>query len=152
MGVLPSYNTVTVLCSRAGGSKQYTSLYFEVIMASSLVKLAVMPLRRTICTSAAVRGYKMMDSIEHSAGLERLEAEAIAAGNLNPFNMSPVFRKEGSTKENPNIIESNEPYRTVACICEAGSPILKYNIIHEGHPRRCNCGHWFALGPIAPTH
>merc|ERR1711944_114661 len=139
-----------------GGSYPYDFLkcmiYTNLIMASAVMKLATMPLRRSIHTSAAVaKNWKMMDPIEHAYGLERSEAEAIAAGNLDPFNMAPIVRKKNSTKDDPNLVETCEPYRTVACFCEPGSAV-EYNIIHEGHPRRCNCGHWFAIKPVPESN
>lgn len=55
------------------------------------------------------------------------------------------------TKDNPNIVPSMCDSRIIGCICEEDSTSVAWMWIHEGHPRRCECGHWFKLERKPPV-
>ena len=54
-------------------------------------------------------------------------------------------RLEGSTKENPNIVNAMDTFRMVGCVCNENDTAIKWMWLVEGQPKRCGCGHWFQL-------
>lgn len=63
----------------------------------------------------------------------------------DPFKVKAVQRKHNSTRNDPNIVHSFDKSRVVGCICEEESQSIKWMWLHEGEPKRCQCGHWFKL-------
>ncbi|KAI5631810.1 cytochrome c oxidase subunit vb domain-containing protein [Phthorimaea operculella] len=107
---------------------------------------------RGVVANAAKRGYsdKMMpDPLEHATGLERKELLAFQQGDDDPFNMK-VLKKAAGTRENPTLVPSCFDARIVGCICEEHATSVSWFWIHKGHPRRCECGHWYALTEKQP--
>lgn len=92
----------------------------------------------------------MGDPLEHATGLEKRELLAKASGNENPFDLKVIKRGAGS-KESPNEIPSAFEARIVGCICEEDATCVNWMWLHEGQPRRCECGHWFKLIKKAPV-
>lgn len=86
----------------------------------------------------------MGDPLEHATGLEKRELLAKVAGNENPFDLKVIKRSAG-TKDQPTQIPSAFDARLVGCICEEESTSVTWMWLYKGHPKRCECGHWFTL-------
>ncbi|KAH9632016.1 hypothetical protein HF086_016576 [Spodoptera exigua] len=54
------------------------------------------------------------------------------------------------TRERPNLIPSSNDKRLVACSCSPCDNHLEFMWLHLGCPKRCGCGYWFELCPVAP--
>lgn len=103
-----------------------------------------------LCSLVFRRGARTMgDPIDHATGLEKRELLAKAAGDSNPFHMYVIKRQNG-TEDCPNEIPSAFERRLVGCICEKDSTVINYMWLACDTPRRCECGYWFKLVPIAP--
>lgn len=90
------------------------------------------------------------DPLEHATGLEKRELLARASGDDDPFNMD--IKKHGpGTKDSPNLVPSAFKSRMVGCICEEDQSHIKWMWLHDGIPRRCECGYWFKLVEKAPV-
>lgn len=68
----------------------------------------------------------------------------------NPFDLK-VLKRNAGTKDCPNQIPSAFDSRIVGCICEEEATTVNWMWLHQGVPRRCNCGHWFKLVYKAPV-
>lgn len=86
---------------------------------------------------------------EHATGLEKKELDAIARGNLDPFDMEPMKRGVG-TKEQPNLVKSVEDKRMIGCVCDEDDVAIKYMWLHKNEMKRCSCGYWFKLIDTEP--
>ncbi|XP_053695015.1 cytochrome c oxidase subunit 5B, mitochondrial-like [Sabethes cyaneus] len=118
-------------------------------MASLCGRLALNVAKRNV-SYTSVRFCKMMsDPIEHATGLEKRELLAKQAGNSDPFDMR-VFKRGPGTKDQPNQIPSAFESRLVGCICEEDQTYVQWMWLHQGQPKRCECGHWFKLVEKAP--
>lgn len=62
----------------------------------------------------------------------------------DPFMMKALKRGAG-TKTEPNMVPSAFESRMIGCVCEEDSTSIVWMWLHEGHPRRCECGHWFKI-------
>ena len=49
------------------------------------------------------------------------------------------------TKDDPNIVDALDNFRMVGCVCNEDDTNIKWMWLIEGRPKRCECGHWFAL-------
>nr|ABR23413.1 cytochrome c oxidase polyprotein Vb [Ornithodoros parkeri] len=121
-------------------------------MASLVGRSLVKNARRALIINA--RRYKseekrIFDAREYACGKEKLELDAIAAGNEDPFDMR-VFKRGPGTKDNPNLIPSYLEKRMIGCICEEDATVINWMWLHRGDPRRCECGHWFKLVDAKP--
>lgn len=92
----------------------------------------------------------MGDPLEHATGLEKRELLAKLAGNDNPFDLRVIKRGPG-TKDQPTEIPSAFDARLIGCICEEDSTNVTWMWLHQGTPKRCECGHWFNLVHKAPV-
>ncbi|KAL2750117.1 hypothetical protein V1477_001613 [Vespula maculifrons] len=92
---------------------------------------------------------KCADSLDHATGMEKRELLAKAAGDDDPFNLKVTKRGPG-TKDCPNLVPSAFNSRMVGCICEEDQSHINWMWLHEGTPRRCECGYWFKLVEKAP--
>ncbi|XP_003487551.1 cytochrome c oxidase subunit 5B, mitochondrial-like [Bombus vosnesenskii] len=90
------------------------------------------------------------DPLELATGLEKRELLAAAAGDFDPYHMKAIEILRDSTKENPNLVPSAFKSRVVGCLCEEDTAHVNWMWLHEGQPRRCECGHWFKLTEVAP--
>ncbi|KAK1120718.1 hypothetical protein K0M31_010922 [Melipona bicolor] len=90
------------------------------------------------------------DPLDLATGLEKRELLAAAAGNFDPYHMKAIEIVRDSTKESPNLVPSAFKSRIVGCICEEDTAHVNWMWLHDGHPRRCECGHWFKLTEVAP--
>ncbi|XP_043263080.1 cytochrome c oxidase subunit 5B, mitochondrial-like [Colletes gigas] len=90
------------------------------------------------------------DPLDHATGQEKRELLAAAAGNFDPYHMKALEITSDSTKENPNLVPSVFKSRIVGCVCEEDAAHVNWMWLHEGTPRRCECGHWFKLIEKAP--
>jgi len=64
----------------------------------------------------------------------------------DPFGMR-VFKKGAGTKDKPNVVPSFHDMRLVGCICHEDAFYINFMWLHEGEPKRCECGHYFKLTP-----
>ena len=62
----------------------------------------------------------------------------------DPFLMKMRTRGKG-TKADPNIVDSFDSYRFVGCCCQDGDTNVKWFLLFDGQPKRCQCGYWFQL-------
>ena len=62
----------------------------------------------------------------------------------DPFFMKVRSRGKG-TKDDPNIVDALDNFRMVGCVCNEDDTNIKWMWLIEGRPKRCECGHWFAL-------
>ncbi|CAK1593883.1 unnamed protein product [Parnassius mnemosyne] len=92
---------------------------------------------------------KMHDHLDHVTGLEKRELLAHLAGDCDPFRIMAIKKGPG-TFECPNLIPSAFDKRIVGCICHPDTNHIEYMWLHRGEPKRCGCGYWFELCPIAP--
>lgn len=76
-------------------------------------------------------------------GAERFEIAMKNKGYDDPYDMEPVKRKAVSSAADPNIIQTLEEQRIVACICEQDTHHINYMMIGKGETKRCECGHFF---------
>lgn len=116
-------------------------------MASLCRQLIRVNAFRSVIMFTARRGYAdrmMADPLEHATGLEKKELLALERGDDDPFNMK-VVKKAAGTRESPTLIPSCFDARIVGCICEEHSTSISWLWLHKGHPRRCECGHWYKL-------
>ncbi|KAK0083138.1 hypothetical protein PV325_009263 [Microctonus aethiopoides] len=113
---------------------------------ASLCRRSVLQLCRRSFSTTALRNKEdtFPDPMDLATGLEKKELLAYQAGNDDPFYMKARKRGVG-TKEEPNLVPSFEDSRIIGCVCEEDSASVVWMWIHEGTPRRCNCGHWFKL-------
>ncbi|THK33208.1 cytochrome c oxidase subunit 5B, mitochondrial [Diachasma alloeum] len=100
--------------------------------------------RRTFSRAAVLRQKGFPDPLELATGLEKQELLARQAGNDDPFMMKPLRRGIG-TKDQPNLVPSAFESRMIGCVCEEDSTHVTWMWLHEGQPRRCECGHWFKI-------
>lgn len=49
--------------------------------------------------------------------------------------------------DNPNIVKTFTGSRMIGCKCEEESSTIKFMWVHEGEPKRCQCGFWFKAVP-----
>ncbi|KAK6179558.1 hypothetical protein SNE40_011887 [Patella caerulea] len=93
----------------------------------------------------------MPDGFGHAVGLERFEMLAHLAGIQDPFEMDVrQFTNKDGTFDKPNIVPSLYQKRLVGCICEEDEININWMNLHNGEPKRCECGHWFKLKVIDP--
>lgn len=111
----------------------------------------------------------MNDPLEHATGIEKRELLAKAAGNDDPFDMHVIKRAEGN-KDSPTLIPSAFDARIVGCICKCfliskaidvclyffysgheDQTFIQWMWLHQGSPKRCECGYWFKLVEKAPV-
>ncbi|KAF5308595.1 hypothetical protein FQR65_LT18052 [Abscondita terminalis] len=92
----------------------------------------------------------MGDPLDHATGLEKREMLAKLSGNTNPFDLRMIKRGPG-TKDEPTEIPSAFGSRIIGCICHHDATAIFYMWLHNGHPKRCECGHWFKLVYKAPV-
>lgn len=104
-----------------------------------------------IFTQKSGQDTELPDPIDHATGLEKCELLAAAAGNYDPYHMKAIEISRDSTKDTPNLIPSAFTSRIVGCICEPDSSHVNWMWLHEGQPRRCECGHWFKLVEKPPV-
>uniref|UniRef100_A0A182P6F8 DUF4706 domain-containing protein n=1 Tax=Anopheles epiroticus TaxID=199890 RepID=A0A182P6F8_9DIPT len=110
-------------------------------MASLCGRIVLAAAKRNV-TYTPVRFCKMMnDPIEHATGIEKRELLAKQAGNPDPFDMR-VFKRGPGTKDSPNLIPSAFDARLVGCVCEEDQTYVQWMWLHQGQPKRCECGHW----------
>ncbi len=76
-------------------------------------------------------------------GAERFEIAMKNKGYDDPYDMEPVKRKAVSSAADPNIIQTLEDQRIIACICEQDTHHINYMWIAKGETKRCECGHFF---------
>ncbi|XP_015588830.1 cytochrome c oxidase subunit 5B, mitochondrial [Cephus cinctus] len=105
--------------------------------------------RSLIYAQARCKSYEMPDPIDHATGIEKRQLLAEAAGNDDPFNIKPIKRGP-STKDCPTLVPSAFDSRIVGCVCEDEATHVNWMWLHQGSPRRCECGHWFKLVYKAP--
>merc|ERR1711872_883515 len=91
----------------------------------------------------------MPDTLGHAVGAERFELLAELRGNEDPFEMNIKKRAEG-TFDKPNLIPSFYDKRLVGCVCEEDATCINWMQLHQGEPKRCECGYWFKLVEIKP--
>ncbi|CAH0677807.1 unnamed protein product [Spodoptera exigua] len=91
----------------------------------------------------------MHDPLDHVTGLEKRELLAHLAGDCDPFRIMSIKKGPG-TRERPNLIPSSNDKRLVACSCSPCDNHLEFMWLHLGCPKRCGCGYWFELCPVAP--
>ncbi|KAG6456092.1 cytochrome c oxidase subunit 5B, mitochondrial [Manduca sexta] len=97
-----------------------------------------------------VRVYgQMHDPLDHVTGLEKRELLAHLAGDCDPFRMLSIKKGPG-TRERPNLIPSANAARLICCHCNESVNHLEFMWLHQGEPKRCGCGYWFELCPVAP--
>ncbi|KAK5643687.1 hypothetical protein RI129_007532 [Pyrocoelia pectoralis] len=75
---------------------------------------------------------------------------ALLAGNKDPFDLEGITRGPG-TRDCPTEIPSAFDERIIGCICHEKSSSVNYMWLYRGHPKRCECGHWFKLVYKAPV-
>ena len=85
----------------------------------------------------------MADPWDILYGTERFELAMKHKGYDDPYDMEPSKRKEVSTRQDPNIIQTLDESRILACVCEADTHHVNYSWIHKGETKQCECGHWF---------
>ncbi|KYN44057.1 Cytochrome c oxidase subunit 5B, mitochondrial [Trachymyrmex septentrionalis] len=120
-------------------------------MAWLCARTVLQTCRRRISYSLACSQKKqeLADPLDHATGLEKREMLAYLAGNDDPYNLS-IKKRAISTKEDPNIVYSAFESRIMGCICDEDSLHVNWMWLHQGPPRRCECGHWFKLVEKAP--
>jgi len=119
-------------------------------MASIIIRKTLPTITRPYVMLSAVRHCKMMaDPLEHATGLEKREMLAAAAGNDDPYHVKVLKRGPG-TKEQPTKIPSVFESRIIGCICEEDATVINYMWLHEGEPKRCECGYWFDITRVKP--
>ncbi|XP_028031125.1 cytochrome c oxidase subunit 5B, mitochondrial-like [Bombyx mandarina] len=97
-----------------------------------------------------VRFYrKLIDPLDLLTGIEKRELLAHLAGDCDPFRILSIKKGPG-TRERPNLIPSSNSSRLICCHCTESDNHLKFMWLHQGDPKRCGCGYWFELCPIAP--
>ncbi|CAH1135860.1 unnamed protein product [Ceutorhynchus assimilis] len=109
--------------------------------------------KRTMSLSSVLSKQKKVifpDPIDHATGPEKREMLALVAGNDNLWDMKKMRRGAG-TRTQPNEIPSAYECRMVGCVCEDESCSINYMWLYKGHPKRCECGHWFQLVQKAPV-
>ncbi|CAH4027655.1 cytochrome c oxidase subunit 5B, mitochondrial-like [Pieris brassicae] len=105
---------------------------------------ALLPIRRP-----GVRVYgQLHDTLDQLTGIEKKEILAHLAGDCDPFRMMSIKKGPG-TWECPNLIPSAHSQRLLACLCHPEDMHLEYMWLHQGCPKRCGCGYWFQLCPVA---
>jgi len=131
-------------------------------------RLASVPLKRGIATTQvcskknggldagrwtkdAGRWNYVPDPMEHAVGIERFEMQAKAAGIEDLWDLEVQKLGEG-TRENPDLVPSMYNKRIVGHLCEEGQTYMTYFYLYKGHPKRCQCGHWFKLTEAEPYH
>ncbi|XP_026761328.2 cytochrome c oxidase subunit 5B, mitochondrial-like [Galleria mellonella] len=97
-----------------------------------------------------VRSYGALhDPLDHVTGIQKRELLAHLAGECDPFRIMAIKRGPG-TCERPNLIPSAYASRLMGCICHPDQNHAEYMWLHQGVPKRCGCGYWFELCPVAP--
>jgi len=98
---------------------------------------------RTLLDSAkpAVAGVtgRIPDELEQATGLELAELKEIAKGNTDPFGLAGAKVGHFGTRENPRAIPSHFSSRTVGCICDDESEIIRWIEVTAGEPQMCPC-------------
>ncbi|XP_046972343.1 cytochrome c oxidase subunit 5B, mitochondrial-like [Vanessa cardui] len=89
------------------------------------------------------------DTLDQLTGIEKKELLAHLSGDCDPFRMLSIKKGLG-TWECPNLIPSAFCKRLVGCVCYPETNHIEYIWLHQGVPKRCGCGYWFVLCPIAP--
>ncbi|KAI8437635.1 hypothetical protein MSG28_011890 [Choristoneura fumiferana] len=106
--------------------------------------------RRAFPRRDDARAYgSFLDPLDHVTGNEKRELLAHLAGDCDPFRMLCVKRGPG-TRERPNLMPSAFNQRLVGCKCNEWTNHIEWMWLHQGEPKRCNCGYWFELCPVAP--
>ncbi|XP_053989007.1 cytochrome c oxidase subunit 5B, mitochondrial-like [Hylaeus anthracinus] len=108
--------------------------------------------RRTFSLNAVAcsKDKTFADPLDLATGLEKRELLAAAAGNFDPYNMKAIQIQKTSSKQNPNLVPSAFKSRIVGCVCEPDASHVNWMWLHQGKPRRCECGYWFKLIEKAP--
>ncbi|CAH2245916.1 cytochrome c oxidase subunit 5B, mitochondrial-like [Pararge aegeria] len=89
------------------------------------------------------------DTLDQLTGIQKRELLAHLAGECDPFRILSIKKGPG-THECPNLIPSAYCSRLVGCVCHPDTMHIEWIVVHMGWPRRCGCGYWFELCPIAP--
>ncbi|XP_012288494.1 cytochrome c oxidase subunit 5B, mitochondrial-like [Orussus abietinus] len=97
-------------------------------------------------TTRPAKTSTLPDPLELATGLEKYELLQKMAGNDDPFDMN-VIKRGPSTKDCPTLVPSAFDSRLVGCICEEEATSINWMWLHQGSPRRCECGFWFKLVP-----
>ncbi|XP_063984350.1 cytochrome c oxidase subunit 5B, mitochondrial-like [Diachasmimorpha longicaudata] len=106
--------------------------------------------RRSFSRAAVLSTKKRLpDPLDLATGLEKQELLARQAGNDDPFMMKPLKRGVG-TKAQPNLVPSAFNSRLIGCVCEDEATHVIWMWLHNGKPRRCECGHWFKIEKKQP--
>lgn len=61
-----------------------------------------------------------------------------------------MLLKGPGTRERPNLMPSAFNQRLVGCMCNDWNNHIEWMWLHQGEPKRCACGYWFELCPVAP--
>ncbi|OAD53664.1 Cytochrome c oxidase subunit 5B, mitochondrial [Eufriesea mexicana] len=121
-------------------------------MAWLCSRVAFRTCRRTFLSDAVKYKAKngIPEPLDLATGIEKRELLAAAAGNFDPYHMKALEISRDSTRESPNLVPSAFKSRIVGCICEPDTSHVNWMWLHDGQPRRCECGHWFKLTEVAP--
>ncbi|XP_050681233.1 cytochrome c oxidase subunit 5B, mitochondrial-like [Leptidea sinapis] len=111
---------------------------------------SIRPVLNTIRRSRVVgRRYCFHDTLDQLTGIEKRELLAHLAGDCDPFRMLAIKKGPG-TWQCPNLIPSANDKRLVCCLCDPNDMHVKFMWLHKNQPKRCYCGFWFMLCPVAP--
>ncbi|XP_067950689.1 cytochrome c oxidase subunit 5B, mitochondrial-like [Watersipora subatra] len=94
----------------------------------------------------ASKDVSLPDGLGGSVGIERWEMIQEAKGIEDPYDLHGVKLIPG-TKEQPTIVRSTEPTRTIGCLCDEDATTIRYTRLCLGETSRCQCGHFFSLVP-----
>ncbi|XP_032683040.1 cytochrome c oxidase subunit 5B, mitochondrial-like [Odontomachus brunneus] len=119
-------------------------------MAWLCARTVLQTCRRPISYSLVCAQKDFAEPLDHATGLEKREMLARLAGNEDPYNLT-IKRRAHSTKESPNLVYSSFESRIMGCICDEDAMHVNWMWLHQGPPRRCECGHWFKLVEKAPV-
>ncbi|XP_014479396.1 PREDICTED: cytochrome c oxidase subunit 5B, mitochondrial-like [Dinoponera quadriceps] len=118
-------------------------------MAWLCARTVLQTCRRPISYSLTCAQKNFADPLDHATGVDKKEMLAKLAGNDDPYNLT-IKRRAHSTKETPNVVYSSFESRIIGCICDEDAMHVNWMWLHQGAPRRCECGHWFKLVEKAP--
>merc|ERR1712061_872868 len=110
----------------------------SLIASGSVAKCSVATLSRTVTralstTSAVFSVLKLMETIDHATGPEKLELLAKQQGNDDPFFMRVVERSGfKGTKDDPIIVDALDKYRMVGCCCKKGDTTVSWMWLIKG--------------------
>ncbi|KAK3727798.1 hypothetical protein QZH41_008216 [Actinostola sp. cb2023] len=86
---------------------------------------------------------------EMATGLEKLEYDAVLAGDEDPFRLKMSSGPPG-TREKPTEVPTAFGERIVGCVCEEDATVIKWMLVKKGDPHRCDCGHYFVVKEANP--